>query len=357
MLLTFRRLILLAVCLSSGVAAAAAIAGLTGWAIAALSAALLAGFSWILLWTRRMNAEMAELRRSSTAAADDVASLRGGLDDVHQGQQQTSKDLAWIRQQLTNDGRVTVNMRKLNERVTEHGQHTSEQMRGGFAQLRRDIERLSVAMQGLPGTTVELGRRYRQLVQHDRLMPAASGWALTPGTLVWLLDHLASGDVSRVLECGSGTSTVWFAASFEERGEGRVFALESDPAFAEQTRSHLEKVGLSHRAEVIDAPLVDTAANGRDPRPWYDLSRLPNAARDIDLLFVDGPAGALAPEVRYPAFPLLAERLADHAVIVLDDTIRPDEAKIVEAWLGEEHAGRRLERIATTDRSTALRIV
>lgn len=350
---TIRQSMLLAVPTLAGGAVVAVLAGSMAWAIVALNLAILAAFGWVVLWARGLEAAMSGLRRSSTAAGKEIASLRGALGDLHTSQQQTAKHAAWIRQQLADDGRVIAHLHKLNERIAAGGKRTSEQMQRGFARVGRDVER---GIQSLPGTTVELSRRYRQFVPHDRLMPAADGrWALTARTLVWLLDQVASGEASRVLECGSGTSTVWFAAAFEARGDGHVFALESDPEFAKQTRSHLETIGLSHRADVIDAPLIDLAVNGREPRPWYDLSGLPDAATDIDLLFVDGPVGTLAPEVRYPAFPLLAARLAENAIVVLDDTTRPDEASIVEAWLVEEHAGRRLERIGSTDRATALR--
>ena len=342
----------------AGGAVVAVLAGSMGWAIVALNLAILAAFGWIVLWTRGLDAEISGLRSSLTDAGKGIDGVLGAVGDLRGSEKQTATHVAGIRRHLADDGSVMANLRALNERIAEEGRRTSEQMRDGIAPIRRDIERTNVALQSLPATTVELGRRYQQLVQHDRLMPAPDGrWALTSRTLVWLLDHVASGEVSRVLECGSGTSTVWFAAALEHLGDGHVFALESDPAFAEQTRSHLARVGLSHRADVIDAPLLDSSVNGRETRPWYDLSGLPDAATDISLLFVDGPVGALATEVRYPAFPLLAARLAENAVVVLDDTTRPEEANIVEAWLAEEHAGRRLERIDSIDRSTALRAV
>jgi hypothetical protein len=36
---------------------------------------------------------------------------------------------------------------------------------------------------------------------------------------------------------------------------------------------------------------------------------------------------------RFPALPLLRERLSDRAVVVLDDLIRSDEQEIVSRWL------------------------
>ncbi len=67
---------------------------------------------------------------------------------------------------------------------------------------------------------------------------------------------------------------------------------------------------------------------------WYDLDAL-SAELRFGLLFVDGPAGILARMARYPALPLLRERLADEAFIFLDDFRRKDEIAIVCRWLQE----------------------
>lgn len=55
----------------------------------------------------------------------------------------------------------------------------------------------------------------------------------------------------------------------------------------------------------------------------------------IGLLFVDGPPGAAAPLVRYPAVPMLLPRCAADAWIVLDDTNRPAEREVADRWLRE----------------------
>jgi predicted O-methyltransferase YrrM len=135
-------------------------------------------------------------------------------------------------------------------------------------------------------------------------------------------------------------------------GEGRVVALESSFEYAESTRTELAKHGLLDRAEVLHAPLVDTAVPGRENQPWYDISVLPDLPT-VDLLFVDGPIGATAREARYPAYPLLADRLAPGATVVLDDTGRPAEAAIVKAWKQESFRGRRLREVRRLDRATA----
>lgn len=50
------------------------------------------------------------------------------------------------------------------------------------------------------------------------------------------------------------------------------------------------------------------------------------------MLVVDGPPAATGPQARYPSLPMLIDRLAKNATVVLDDAHRRDELKIVEEW-------------------------
>jgi predicted O-methyltransferase YrrM len=210
------------------------------------------------------------------------------------------------------------------------------------------------AIDRVPGLTAEMIRVYDRLVAHPHPMPEFGGWAATPSTMLWILDHLSSKPVRTIVECGSGASTVWIATALERRGgDGRVVALESSNHYAMLTRAELKRLGLSERATIVHAPLVDTRISDGFSQPWFDLSGL-ELSEPIDLLFVDGPPSRVAREARYPAFPVLANQLAPDAVVILDDTGRPAEDAIVERWSSEVHGGRTLEVCRTVDRSTVL---
>ena len=168
------------------------------------------------------------------------------------------------------------------------------------------------------------------------------GWALEPAALAFVLELAAAGR-ERIVECGSGASTIALARLLRERSGGQVWALEHDPAFAALVRARLEAEGLAEKATVIEASLephpVARAACG-----WYAtaaLKRLPPAG--VDLLLVDGPpAPADAPEderSRYPALPLLAGRLGPGAIVVLDDADRAGERWTLARWREDLPAG------------------
>jgi hypothetical protein len=55
----------------------------------------------------------------------------------------------------------------------------------------------------------------------------------------------------------------------------------------------------------------------------------------IDMLIVDGPPKHTQKWARYPALPLLVERLGSKALILCDDADRRDERETVDRWLHE----------------------
>ncbi|MEU6246723.1 class I SAM-dependent methyltransferase [Glycomyces sp. NPDC047010] len=160
-------------------------------------------------------------------------------------------------------------------------------------------------------------------------LPRMRDWAAGPELTRYLAEEVAARGGARVLECGSGTSTVVLALVARSLGAGQVTALEHDPHYAAQTRAELEARNLGGWGKVVDAPLTDVDLGGERWR-WYDPGLLPH--NEIDILLVDGPPGPTGPQARYPALPVLAERLAKDALVVLDDADRPDERAIAARW-------------------------
>jgi predicted O-methyltransferase YrrM len=162
-----------------------------------------------------------------------------------------------------------------------------------------------------------------------RSLPALHGWAIGPDLARLLYREVVDRKRTRILECGSGSTTVILAYALRELGSGRVTSLEHDPDYAEQTRRAVAEHGLAAWVSVIDAPLAETVVDGTSWQ-WYDTSIVP--AGTIDLLLVDGPPGPTGPLARYPAMPVLGDRLADDAVVILDDAFREDEQEIGRRW-------------------------
>jgi predicted O-methyltransferase YrrM len=296
--------------------------------VAALAASWLCGFAWVVLWARATSGGLNRVLARTNRAAGEL--------------ERAAKHQQVIRRRV----RGIAAKQRAGDRVQRR---TADQVK----LTRKELYQVLVWVQRTPSVTLELGRVYDRLVDHDRPMPELGDWAMSPSTLVWILDRISNSSVRTILECGSGSSTIWFATILAHRGgEGQVIALEASAEYAEITRADLARHGLQDRAVVLDAPLIETSVPGRANQPYFDLSVLSDRP-PVDLLFVDGPIGGIARQARYPAYPLLADRLAPGAVVVLDDTGRPDEAAIVRLWKNESFHGRRLREVRRLDRATA----
>jgi hypothetical protein len=225
----------------------------------------------------------------------------------------------------------------------------TKHVRTSLATLRKQVDHL-------PYLSAELSRRYAQLVPDDRPMPVlGANWAARAPAILFIVDEILGDSARRsILECGSGASTLWTAAALRYRGAGHVVTLEADASFGAETRARLAEHGLESWATVLDAPLVDTAT-AAGCQPWYDVSSLGDLA-GVDLLFVDGPPRFTAELARYPAVPQLLPRLREGALVVLDDTHRPDEQEIVRRWSELEPSPTRLTVVKDVGSSTVLRV-
>jgi hypothetical protein len=166
---------------------------------------------------------------------------------------------------------------------------------------------------------------------------APSEWALCDPALALLLDEVAAGR-ERIVECGSGRSTVAIARLLRELDRGTVHALEHDRDWAGLTRARIDAEELGRWATVIEAPLEPDPL-GAPGCEWYAhgaLGGLPE--HGVDLLLVDGPPaspGSGRERARYPALARLGDRLAPGATVVLDDAARPGERWVLERWRRE----------------------
>ena len=162
--------------------------------------------------------------------------------------------------------------------------------------------------------------------------------ALTAFALVWgnpgysasirFLRRIAKNMVehtdSHVLECGSGASTLLMAAMAEASGR-RVISLEHDAFWAAEMKRLLKRFGL-HSVELIHAPMTDYPGY-----QWYQMPHGLELDRRIGFVVCDGPPKNTVGG-RYGLLPTLTYDLSPNCVILLDDTHRRGEQRIMERW-------------------------
>jgi glycosyltransferase involved in cell wall biosynthesis len=199
--------------------------------------------------------------------------------------------------------------------------------------LRREVDRLRDVLGVSPGppvprrgvegagvTVEDAASRPLDALLADPRIPW-SDWSVSPSLARALGEHVARRRPGRVLELGSGVSTLVLAwAAARAGGATRVTALEHDPVHVEGTRDLLDAFGLADRVELRYAPV-----GGGPEGPWYDapLDGL------FDFVFVDGPPLRVG---RGAVVPRLHEQLADGWTLWLKDGHREHERRCVAEW-------------------------
>ncbi len=164
-----------------------------------------------------------------------------------------------------------------------------------------------------------------------RSLPPTRGWAGSADFLLHVHRIATRLCPESIVECSSGTSTVVLARTAQLNGRGHVYSLEHEPVYAQKTRVELDRQDLQQYATVIDAPLRAFTLDGRECQ-WYETTGLPLT---IDLLVIDGPPMTTQPQARYPAVPVLNDRISPGGRVILDDANRPDERAALERWKAE----------------------
>jgi len=164
-------------------------------------------------------------------------------------------------------------------------------------------------------------------------LPPMRDWAISPDFASILISLIFDLKPRLILEASSGVSTLISSYCIKKLGIGKLYSLDHDEFYASKTKCDVAQHGLTDIANVIHAPLKEVTIKEKRWL-WYE-NKVLKEIENIDLLIIDGPPSTIQAMARYPALPLLYEKLSRKATIVLDDTLRKDEKSIVETWLKE----------------------
>lgn len=166
-------------------------------------------------------------------------------------------------------------------------------------------------------------------------LPFDGGWALTADSAAILAREVLLRNPSRVVELGSGVSTLILGQILKSRGSGKLVSIDHAMKWAQMTRANIAYLGLEDFVEVIDALRVLREVDGLNCL-WYDISGSALAKfGKVDFVFVDGPpqTQGSSTAARFPAYPILREHLLANAIIFVDDANRAAETDMVTAWM------------------------
>ncbi len=162
-------------------------------------------------------------------------------------------------------------------------------------------------------------------------LPSLRHFAVSPDLAKILVDKIIEKQPKQILECGSGVSSLIMGYALKLNKQGSLISLESDEECYSKNQHEIKKHQLEGVVSLIHAPLKPIKIEDKEWQ-WYDTAFY-QSLETIDLLFVDGPFFKTQSLARYPALPLLFDKLSPNAIIVVDDMIRPDEQQIVQKWL------------------------
>ena len=301
-------------------------------------------------------AEMARLDERLAAAAASVSSLETAVGSVDASVSRQTAELSGLSGLSGLPAQVSAQLSGLAAEVSTAVSAVTDRQRELLAPLRSDLARLGG--DSSKSLRMRLGSDVGALLalhgdDGRELLPAPSGWALSPHVLALVLRLVRTRpDLETVVELGSGVSTSWVARELRRRGSGRLVSFEHEPGYAATTAAQLAAAGLQSVVDLRCAPLAEVDLEGEDYRWYQGYDDVP----EIGLLLVDGPPSATGAQARYPAGPLLLGRMAVGGLVVLDDVHRADEEAIIERWLRLEAAGRTLTRVETVDRAVVFRV-
>ncbi|MBI5648834.1 MAG: class I SAM-dependent methyltransferase [Chloroflexi bacterium] len=164
--------------------------------------------------------------------------------------------------------------------------------------------------------------------------------AAAPDFIEIISEIIRRRSISKVLELGCGTSSLYITSILKQTKNASLLCLEDNLAWVRLVQSELDSLlkeddegnsANATSANVLHLPLV---AMHPGQLPFYDIGAVDiDKYGPFDLLVVDGPSEV---RLREQVFPLLKGLLVPSAIVILDDGDLSEIRKAVTNWLEQE---------------------
>ena len=170
-------------------------------------------------------------------------------------------------------------------------------------------------------------------------------WSIDVENLNWIVSYIKENKVKRVLEFGSGLSTVALTIACRYNTGNQdvtlvpyVVSIDESAEFAAQARQLLADLQLDYLAVVIHCPLVDRKLDGHVSKAYkWSIRNMPylKSGWRADMIFVDGPtSGGLS---RALAVIDGLQCGTKDCRVLMDDALRDDEIRSVRYLQERKH--------------------
>ncbi|GAA4473677.1 hypothetical protein GCM10023190_06200 [Enteractinococcus fodinae] len=333
------------------------LAAINGWWVlvaALLFGGLIASVLSLLLIARYVthHARTGE-QRTKTVVQKLSARVKQGMRRQDEARARLDDNFAELSQSLSELQKTLTNTQDLSRKGLQTLDDEVSELDKGVQRLAKtNRQQLTHAIRDSTRQTESLVHIYQRYPEVKLPMPSTGGFAIDSQALAHLLAVVEERRPRRILELGSGTSTVWLGYLCQSIG-GKLVSLDHLEHYLGLTRGAVDRHNLNDVIDTRLAPLEPTECDGKN-FDWYSLAAMDDLS-DIDMLIVDGPPAATGPQARYPSLPKLVHHLAPQATVILDDAHRDDEAGIVDAWLEAypefQHIEKGTSRLAVLERS------
>lgn len=169
-------------------------------------------------------------------------------------------------------------------------------------------------------------------------LPNTRGFAASPDYLLKINEIIREKKPNLILEAGSGVSTLIASYALKKYGGGKIISLDHTEKYAQQTKYELKKHNLESYAEVIYAPLKKHIFPISDLYSnyliWYNTESIISQIDSVDLFIIDGPPSKVK-NARFPALPIMFDKMKPGTIIILDDAKRKNEQEVIKLWQKE----------------------
>ena len=180
-------------------------------------------------------------------------------------------------------------------------------------------------------------------------------WSLTVEVINWLEEYLQKYAPRRVIEFGSGISTLVLTSLLSQihsNGTFRILSIDQRLEDIENTQKMLKKTKYYNSCQIVHAPLVPTFAGDRATFS-YQVSAIAkeyfNWLGKADFVLIDGPYSQ--GPARYSTLLQVLDHLAPGARFVMDDGLREKELFAASLW---QKQGLHLEGVLTLGKGVVL---
>lgn len=249
-----------------------------------------------------------------------VLDLRMRTKTQEAANNQTEQQFALIKNYLTGQDET------IQDLLRQQSDHAIE-----FETMKEGLVKTTLKQNRNLYVQIESLLNIEKTLKLNKSLPSMSGWAATSDLALLIINTIEKEKYKTIIDLGSGVSSLVAGYAVEKLGEGRVISVDHEKEYYNKTRHTIREHELEDQIDLRHAPLCQQKVS-EDDYEWYDMEKLKDV-ENIDLLIVDGPPGSTQKHARYPAVPLLYDKLAKNATIILDDYYRQEEKEITGMWL------------------------